>query len=383
MAGIFRGADWWYGIVKVNGAGELSPKTGKKKAAFREKRFPLDVPITDVQAWQERTRAQLLEFAERGSAHGTFTRDAKRYLRDFTKHLTRKGGSVATAINPWIKAFGDQSRGTIKKVDVARARTQWMIDGKKPKTINDRVNALARMYRVLDGSKAWTPCDDLDPLEVHKTPIRVVDDALIRKVDLKLQEREIADPRRSKKTRARFRVLMATGRRPSELMRAEPDDVNIHRRVWIPRDGKGGLSPGLYLNDDILPAWQFFIEVGAWGKFSTQKHAERLRKAGWPKDIDPYQARHTVGITLSESGIDLADVGAMLGHARLTTTRKHYVPVLNSRMQKASESLNGRFSGWPTVHTGVQTESAKPDKSRTKSATKKATRTRKFFSKSK
>jgi len=374
MKGIFRDTVNWYGIVKVRGAGEVDAKTGKRKPAFKEKRFPLAVPITDVEAWQSKTRAQLLEFVERGTVRGTFKHDAHRYFKDFTLHLTRGGESVKTTINPWIDEFGDKPRGTIKPADVARVRAKWMTEGRRfnrekdqtprgvsAKTINDRVHALARMYRCLDGRKAWTPCDDLDDLEVHRSPIQFVDDAVIRRVDLKLQEMELADPRRSKKTRARHRVLMSTGRRPSELMRAEPGDVDLQRRVWLPRDGKGGFSPGIYLNDDILPAWELFIEVDAWGWFSTQKHAQRLRKAGWPEDIDPYQGRHTVGITLSERGIDLDDVGGMLGHKRRETTRKHYVPVLNSRMQKASEALNGRFAGWPTVQTGVQTKEPELD----------------------
>lgn len=373
MKGIYRDETQWYATVHVRGAGETDPKTGERKPAFREKRFPLAVPLTDVEAWQSTTRAQLLEFADRGDAPGAFTRDAKRYIADFTKHLTRGGQSVRTEMNPWIKEFGDRARGTIKPADVARVRSMWLASGKvKPKTINQRVATLARMYRCLDGRKAWTPCDDLDELEVHKSPIRVVDDDLIRAVDLKLQAREQEDRRRTPKTRARFRVLMATGRRPSELMRAEPGDVNMTRRIWLPRDGKGGFSPGIYLNDDMLAAWQFFIDVNAWGKFSTQKQARRLRKAGWPADIDPYQARHTVGITLSERGVDLDDVGSMMGHKRRETTRKHYVPVLNSRMQKASEALEGRFQGWPAVQTGVQTSKAKVGKTGAKSRKRQA-----------
>lgn len=356
-----------------------APATSTQRPAsgrtpFKEKRFPIAVSITDVEAWQSQTRAQLLEFVQRGTVRGTFRHDAQRYFDDFTKHLTREGESVKTTINPWIDEFGDRPRGTIKPADVARVRAKWMTDGRRfnrekdrtprgisAKTINDRVAALARMYRCLDGRKAWTPCDDLDDLDVHRSPIQVVDDALIAAVDRRLQELEVEDPRRTKKTRARHRVLMSTGRRPSELMRAEPSDVNLQRRIWLPRDGKGGFSPGIYLNDDMLAAWQFFIEVDGWGAFSTQKHAQRLRKAGWPPGVDPYQGRHTVGITLSERGVDLRDVGDMMGHRRMETTRKHYVPVLNSRMQKASEALNGRFAGWPTVHTGVQTKSPEFD----------------------
>jgi hypothetical protein len=53
-----------------------------------------------------------------------------------------------------------------------------------------------------------------------------------------------------------------------------------------------------------------------------------------------------VALELGERGIDLADVSAVLGHKDIVTTRKHYAPVLSSRLKDASERLAGRFGGW-------------------------------------
>jgi len=53
-----------------------------------------------------------------------------------------------------------------------------------------------------------------------------------------------------------------------------------------------------------------------------------------------------MALELGERGIDLADVSAVLGHRDILTTRKHYAPVLSSRLKDASERLAGRFSGW-------------------------------------
>jgi len=39
-------------------------------------------------------------------------------------------------------------------------------------------------------------------------------------------------------------------------------------------------------------------------------------------------------------------VQGWLGHKHVTTTRKHYAPVLVSRLKQASERLAGRFGGW-------------------------------------
>jgi hypothetical protein len=77
------------------------------------------------------------------------------------------------------------------------------------------------------------------------------------------------------------------------------------------------------------------------------------RPAGWPKDVRPYQARHSIALELGERGSDLADVSAVLGHRQIATTRKHYAPVLVSRLKGASERLAGRLMG-----TGNQTRTA-------------------------
>lgn len=355
--GIYEDGDNYHATIHVRGAG------------FREKRFPINTPLPDVESWRNSKRIELLEIARRGSAPGTFRRDAQRYIRDFTPHLA-SAKSREIEVQTWIREFGEKRRGQITTADVARVRSKWLTEGRRDKqpgglstkTINNRVNTLRHLYHCLDGKKAWTPCDDLAPLEVHKTPIQFVADATIAAVDLKLQQLEREKRILSTRPRARFRVLVSTGRRPSELMRAQPTDVDLPRRIWLPRDGKGGFSPGIYLNDDMLAAWHFFITANAWGKFATDKQADYLRMAGWPADVRPYNARHTVGITLSERGVDLDDVGSMMGHKRRETTRRHYVPVLNSRMQKASELLNGRFAGW--VQTEVQTSKAKSGKKR-------------------
>jgi len=78
------------------------------------------------------------------------------------------------------------------------------------------VATLRHLYHTLDGKTAKTPCDWVTPLPVPRAPIVRVSDELILAVDRKLQERE-RDPRKrfdGAKTRARFRVFVATDKRP-------------------------------------------------------------------------------------------------------------------------------------------------------------------------
>jgi integrase len=83
--------------------------------------------------------------------------------------------------------------------------------------------------------------------------------------------------------------------------------------VWIVRTGQGGEPRG---------------------HFDGSDDAKALYAAGWPKDVRPYQARHSVALELGERGIDLGDVQGWLGYRQVSTTRRHYAPVLASRLKQ-------------------------------------------------
>jgi integrase len=311
-------------------------------------RAPLD-------ATRDELRTQRAALANKGHTttppvkRGTLAADAPRYLK-LVSHLASVDDRE-DHLNRWIALYGDVPRHRLTVQDVIAARVAWLDEGLSPKTINHYVGTLRNLYTRLDGKSSPSPCDDVAPLPVPKTIIHRVSDALIRSIDENLQRRERDRTKQfdGNKTRARFRVLVSTGKRPCEVMRAQPSDVNLEARVWVPRDAKGGYCPGVYLNDDMLAAWQLFIQAGAWGPFSPSNYGRVIRKAGWPAGVRPYQARHATWIAASERGADLADIATGAGHKDIRLTRRVYVPILNSRMQQLSERLDGRFGGFPVV----------------------------------
>ena len=313
-----------------------------RRSRFR--RYPAATNLKEIKAWQDEVRAQL-KLARGTVARHTLAHDAKRYYALITPLASWR--ERRSEVRAWVVLYGDRPRFRITREEVLAARATWADAGLAPKTINHRVAALRHLYRTLDGKATHTPCEDVTPLTVHKSPIIVVTPETIRRVDDTLQRWEASGRLRSAKSRARFRVLASTGRRPSEIVRTQREDVDFRQRVWRPRDGKGGWGPGIYLNDDMRAAWRLFRDAGAWGYYRHGSLVRTLRAAGWPANVPPYQLRHTVGITISEAGGDLADIQAHLGHRQISTTRQHYVPVRASRMQKVSELLDGRIR-WGT-----------------------------------
>lgn len=341
------------GVYRDSGGFEVRVVVGGSPYTAR---MPLDSTLKELKAKRADLEQQGRTDTPRAERH-TLRADAPRYIR-LIKHLESWKDREAH-LKAWIARVGDVYRHRITHADVLAARVAWLKAGLAPKTINHRVSTLRHLYRTLDGPKAKTPCDDVTPLEVPKTPIQRISNALILTVDANLQamEQRRSAPPWDGKTRARFRVFVSTGKRPVEIMRAKPEDVNLEARVWVPRDAKGGFCPGVYLNADMLEAWKLFIAEKAWGKYNTGNFARTIRSAGWPEGVRPYQARHSTWITASELGIDLQDIADGAGHRDPRQTRRAYVPVLNSRLQAMSERLDGRFKGWNAVP-----ESAPADK---------------------
>lgn len=312
--------------------------------------LPGDTELDDAKRYRARMLARAQTAHPRPKAL-TLAADIVAYLKLQTHQVSYRNKKAMLA--HWSDRLGHLPRHRITAQAVAAMRIVWLDKGIKPKTINHRVAILRHLYATLDGKHAPTPCDEIAPLPVPRTPIRRVSETTILTVDQRLQalEQDAEKPGRKfdgAKTRARFRVLVTTGRRPSEVMRAEPSDVDLEQRVWVVRDGKGGWSPGIFLNADMLAAWRLFIAADAWGKFNLSSFGDTLRRAGWPKDVRLYNLRHTTLIEAIERGGDMADVQTLAGHKSIATTRI-YTGVRHSRMQQISERLEGRFSGFPEV----------------------------------
>jgi len=321
----------------------------------KEKRFSLHTPITEIQAWQASIRKSWKGSGTTTSRRGTLS-DAVDKWEPQERHLASWRERRAE-LRAWVEQFGHKRMTAITEADVRETIGVCTDDKLAPKTIRKRLWTLKHLYRIVLGQDADTPVDHVSPPAKVRTIITPVSPDVILTVYRNLLAMETRRQPikgfgvlRDAKTRARFMVLASTGRRPSEIMRTQPDDVDLGRREWRVRDGKGGWSEGLFLNDDMLVAWTTFAQADAWGDYNTGSMARVLRACGWPARIKPYALRHSVGIALSEQGTDLADVSGWLGHTDVRTTRSAYVPILQSRMQRLSTSLAGRLNGWTVTN---------------------------------
>lgn len=330
--GVYEDQYGWAATVKV----------GKRQ---RELRFEKGISLQKIQAWRQSTREQLLDDVEDGEADvvtaGTFAEDLARR----EKIVSRTDRSHLRA---WLSFFGPKPRRRIRSSHAKAALEQWVADKVSAKTIRHRFRVLREMWRVLDGPHAPTPVlgvklpkpADPHPIAVPwKTVQHVAESLKTGKIGEKAHgpNRTVAaiEYPSPAKSRARFLVLATTGQRPIQLMRAQPADIDLKRRLWLVRPSKGGAPIALPLDRDMLKAWRAFIAAEAWGEYDTVSFAKLLRRHGWPEGIRPYELRHTLAIDMLQGGADIVDVQAALGHRRIDTTIRYYAHLQLARRRRS------------------------------------------------
>lgn len=306
----------------------------------REKRFKPETPLRDIQRWRDEVRVAL-RIAQPSTARGTLEADSDRYLNLETVKRLASAGSRRSELKAWCALYGSWPRAKITRQQIMDAREIWLTQSPPvaPKTINHRVETLRRLFLELDGPQCPTPCDHIRKLQIPERLPQFVAVTTIRRVAKKLTGVD----------QARFLVLTSTGQRPAQLKRAQPSDVDLRRRVWLVRPAKGGSPIPVFLNDDMVAAWRRLLPYAKEGPepfaFDTSTYDKKLYAAGWPRDVRPYNAKHTVGLALAESGLGWDDIRDFFGHKDSKMT-KVYTGLVAKRLKHASQKLAGRKLGW-------------------------------------
>lgn len=309
----------------------------------REKRFRPDESLDFIKAWRIRMRAELTDEREEDAAadgplpeRGTFAADLTRYIELIKGRPSFKADR--SHLRAWLPALGPLIRSQIRPSQVQAVIADWHEHEKSARTIRHRRRVLRELYQALDKGHARPPLKGVTIPKIpapHPTP---VPHALIKTVAKSLKKGK-RHPEGyggdSDKGYARFLVRATTGQRPSQIMRAVASDVDLKRRIWFVRAGKGGNQIPLPLSEEAVRAWRSFIAADAWGSFDTRSFSKLLQRHGWPKGIRPYTLRHTFAIDHLLAGTPLGDVQGLLGHRQIETTRRHYGPVLIALLRKA------------------------------------------------
>ena len=139
---------------------------------------------------------------------------------------------------------------------------------------------------------------------------------------------------RSKKERAIVELLLASGIRVSELCAMHVSDINFDTLTVKVREGKGSKQRTVYINElankhlvEYLTSRNVNGEYVFYNKKKQPLNAGGVRhilktieeRAG-VTDVHPHRFRRTFATGLANRGMEIQEIGKLLGHANLNTT---------------------------------------------------------------
>lgn len=187
--------------------------------------------------------------------------------------------------------------------------------------------------------KGHLPSDPLEqvparPTRAGRLPRGLEPEELVRV--LEVIERRTPGRERWTETRHRLALMVRanylTGLRPGEMCRLERANVILgddqpRLEVWATKTQTERVVP---LNDDAARAFAELCEGrdGRLFALRTTTYHEQLSRAAKiaglaPEKCRPYALRHSFATQLIRAGVDIVQVGQLMGHSNIQTTRRY------------------------------------------------------------
>lgn len=152
---------------------------------------------------------------------------------------------------------------------------------------------------------------------------------------------------RGRRDRALLLFLARTGARVSEALGVDAADLQLNRPQQVLLRGKGRKQRMVPLSDDVAKTLEKLLSEREIGRYEpvplfVGTHGQRLTRFGAThivrrafatarkrmpelgrKHVSPHVMRHSLAMTLLQSGVDLLTIQAWLGHAQVATTHRY------------------------------------------------------------
>ena len=327
------------GVYRMdNGSYRVVARVGDRKTGPRpkEKRFPVGTALRVMKRWQEDMRAELRRLDLR-PVKGTLAEDVERYLKLMEPRLV-SFKDRARDLKEWLPRFGHRHRHTLEPNELQAQLNEWRALELSPQTCNLRRTALSHLFSILDGKQARNPVGEVSPFKRTLPQPQALPYEVIRATLEKMR----ANP-----TKARLMLMAYGGFRPSEIQRAQTEDVYLDapEPYCYKRVGKGGRPLMVPLPPEGVNAWKLFIRADAWGKYAkgaANRHWQAAMKRAGYVPTHCYTLRHSYATQLLLRGADdLSLVQEALGHRDLRTTRIYTTVKVNPRLVAAVRKAFG------------------------------------------
>jgi integrase len=350
--GIYRDARGFSIVVVVDGT-------------HHERRHPHGTALQALIRLREDLGADLRRKAKRGApAKGTLEAAARDYLSTVTAMPSYK--SRRRQIELWVAVFGRRPLAGLTHVLIAAQLQRWLTTPRSdaPGAAPYSAQYVLHLHTALSHLFTTLYPDADNPLD--RVPRDRPPEAEPRAIGVHAFLRVLRHYPLGSKMKARHAVMAATGLGQTELMRVRRDDLQLARRIdraealhglvtaRARRKGQGAAPRTIPLTRHAWRAWRLFVQLDAFGPFSTSnlrrdfRDAAKaagfvLKDAAHPGGLDwrPYDARHTFLTAVAEASRDERAVQALGGHSDIRMVRRYTQRSVDPRVAAAIGALEG------------------------------------------
>lgn len=397
---IYKTARGWRVYVR-----RRDPETRKSK--LTPKRLPSTMTIEEVEDFRDSFKleskrinreARRTKSTTARELAGTFEKDASSYLELKTTRAMPSYKDRARDIKLWIAAFGRRARKSISTKDIDEQLQHWIDGGYAASTVNNRRTALMAMFTRLDGRAAANPVREARVFEEPELaprgiPIRYVQ-YILEAIPDAISFSHLR-PTKEKPLVSKPRILIEalTGMRPSQVgqLRAGAHYSIDERWYVIPRSQKGqsrrGRSPRpmtrKHMTEQQAQAFMRFRDLKCEGSYSPSSRRrlfnqavkaaqQRLETEGstyrYPKDLVPYDLRHSFATEMLRQTKNLETVAELIDHSTTRMTKRYALAAVPDVLKDAAAAFESA-SPWTPDATPRATKPPRPPRPRRKGVT--------------
>lgn len=326
------------------------------RGELKSRCFGPQTGLTVMKRWREEQRVRVELGAALPPKGATLREDVKAYLAQVATMPTLRHRRDDLAL--WLKVFGpERERKSITAGEIRAQLETWRAEGYAANTVNHRRTALMHLWTVLDGKTAPNPAKDVPRYhdDSQDAPPRALSAAAIAL---------IFDQMRESQTKARLRLMAATGWPQKQITKLAPADIRWNDAVFVRarRKGRGAAGAWLPLLPEAWTALEAFKRLGCWGEFSTASARTAMRRAADTvlatvqtslalraelADVTPYQLRHSFGTMVAGIAQDDRAVQTLLQHADIRTTHRYTSATADPRAAAAIRKVTQGLQSEP------------------------------------
>ena len=244
-------------------------------------------------------------------------------IRNYSSNTCSSYQKDLSAFSRWAKAHIDHAQWSkITRADIDRYITDMATAGLKPATTNRALAAISGIYTYMqrEGYPVENPCKYESRRKISRSLPNTIDEEQLRKAYDNAQGVK----------RLLLGVLSTTGIRIQELLNLTWEDINFNENS-LRINGKGAKERLVYTTNEVLeelanvhrilkPHGRIF---GLNQRDARHMIWEALSPYCQAKQLSPHAIRHTFATNLAKHGVNVSQIGTLLGHEHIETTQKY------------------------------------------------------------